>query len=230
MVALLVLMTVLAFLTVDYFVQRRRGAEAELLEPLVPNPVALHNPEYRTPMGVFFDPHHTWAFLEESGSALVGVDDLARVVMGRVDRTKTPAVGTKVQKGDPLIEMFHGGRSVALASPFDGVIEEVNKGGHPDTSEARFTADWVCKVRPQDASALQRTMMLGQKASEWLKRETRRLRVFLATVAPEHPVLAQTMHDGGMPYAGLVEYLGDEDWYKLNQTFFRDRVSGSGGV
>ena len=76
---------------------------------------------------------------------------------------------------------------------------------------------------------MQRSMMLGQKASEWLKREARRLRVFLSTIAPEHPVLAQTMQDGGMPCAGLVEFLGEDDWYKLTKTFFQDRVSGSGG-
>jgi hypothetical protein len=64
---------------------------------------------------------------------------------------------------------------------------------------------------------------MGKNASEWLKREARRLRVFLATIAPEHPVLAQTMRDGGMPYSGLVDYLGDDEWNKLRESFFHHR-------
>ena len=219
MVALLVLLTVLVFLTLDYLVQRRRQAvPGPVTEPAVLQPVVVRDPEYRTPMGVFFDPHHAWAFVEESGSALVGVDDLVRVVLGRVDRANVTPVGTNVRRGDPLIELFHDDRSLVVPSPFDGTVDAVNRPTNVD--DGSLTEGWLCKVTPNDTSALHRTMLIGKRASEWLMHEVGRLRVFLATIAPQHPVLAQTMHDGGMPYAGVVEHLDDEEWRKLLHTFF----------
>jgi len=227
MVALLVLATVVLFLTVDFFVRRRRALQIPVGEPAYVNPIVAHDPEYRSPHGVFFDPHHVWAFLEESGSALVGVDDLARVVLGDIDRVDTVPEGKRVHKGEKLLELFHGDRSVTVRSPFDGVVEEIKAPEAQATHEGALTSDWLCKIRPSDTSLVQQSMMLGAKASDWLKREVRRLRVFLSTVASEHPVLAETAHDGGMPYRGLAEYLTDSDWRKLRETFFDDVEKGT---
>jgi hypothetical protein len=63
-------------------------------------------------------------------------------------------------------------------------------------------------------------MQLGTEAKQWLSREVRRLKVFLATIAPEHPVLGQTMQDGGLPSNGLIDHLGDVEWSKLHERFF----------
>jgi hypothetical protein len=63
-------------------------------------------------------------------------------------------------------------------------------------------------------------MLLGRSAREWLDREVERLRVFLATITPRHPVLGDTMQDGGLPVAGLTEYLDESGWQKLRERFF----------
>lgn len=221
MVALLVLFTVMAFLTVDYVVQRRRqGAPAVGFEPAAMAPLVLHQPDYRTPSGVYFHKGHAWAFLEETGRALVGVDDVARTIMGRIDRIETVPEGASIKKGDRLIELFHGDRSVVIESPFTGTVEGINRHLDEADDEKPLTSEWVCRVQPQDTSLLQETMLLGNKAAEWLGREAQRLRVFLSTLTPKHPVLAETMQDGGMPCAGLVEFLSEDDWKKLREHFF----------
>jgi glycine cleavage system H lipoate-binding protein len=223
MVALLVLLTVLVFLSVDYLVQRRRQVAPATEARLGMAPLVMHVPSYRTPPGVYFHPGHAWAFLEASGDALVGVDDLARTIMGRIDRIDTVPTGTEVRTGDKLMELFHRDRSVVIESPFDGVVDGSNEHVGEAEENAPLTSEWLCRIKPQDTSLLQETMLLGSKAGQWLRREARRLRVFLSTIAPQHPVLAQTMHDGGMPYAGLVEYLEEEDWNKLREAFFDHR-------
>lgn len=222
MVALMVLLTVLVFLTVDYLVQRRSGAEATATQPA--RITITQEPDYRTPAGVYFDRGHTWAFLEASGDARIGASDLARVVMGRTDGIDAARVGTHVHEGDVLIELHNGERSLALHSPVDGVVEAVNTGLPAVADDESYARDWICKVRPDDISAIPRRMLLGEQAREWLQREVRRLKVFLATIAPEHPVLAQTMQDGGLPYPGLVDYLTDEDWHKVRESFFHVHV------
>lgn len=226
MVALLVLLTVLAFLTVDYFVQRRRAAtRLSADQPLAPPMPVLVDPQFRTPSGVYFDRGHTWAYLEESGDVRLGANDLVRAIVGRVDRIDAAPVGKKVKKGDVVIELVHGDRHLALRSPIDGRVEALNMDAL--SSDGSFTDSWVCRLEPDDTSTVPELMLLGERAKEWLGREVRRLKVFLATIAPDHPVLATTMADGGLPYGGLVDHLGDDDWHKLQEAFFRatDRVS-----
>jgi glycine cleavage system H lipoate-binding protein len=229
MVALLVLLTVLVFLSVDYFVQRRSaGAAVAAVQPALP-PVAVRpDPGYRTPPGVYFDRGHTWAFLEESGDIRMGVNDLARVVVGRVDRIDTAPRGKRIRKGDVVMELVHGDRRLALHSPIDARLEAPNPNalsGHGDA----LTDGWICRLKPDDTAAVPEQMLIGNKANEWLHREVRRLKVFLATVAPEHPVLSRTMADGGLPYGGLVDHLNDGDWHKLQETFFDPTSHGPQG-
>lgn len=222
MAVLLVVLAVLVFLTVDYLVQRRRVALgiATAQPQVIPIPV-LHTPEYRTPAGVFFDRGHTWAFLEESGNARIGVSDLARTVLGSVDRVVTAPVGKTIRKGETLIDLYHGDRHIALSSPFDGVVQATNTDIDGSGSDRSYVDDWVCTVKPTDTSTLPERLLIGARAKEWLGHEVSRLKVFLSTIAPRHPVLAETMQDGGLPYTGLVEYLNDVDWLKLQETFFR---------
>jgi hypothetical protein len=62
--------------------------------------------------------------------------------------------------------------------------------------------------------------MLGTAAKEWLRREASRLKVFLSTVSPEHPVLGPTMQDGGLPGYGLIDFIEEDDWKTLQGKFF----------
>jgi glycine cleavage system H protein len=159
MVALLVLFAVLVFLTVDYFVQRRHQVVPATAKSPGLAPLVMHDPNYRTPQGVYFDHGHAWAFLEESGDALVGVDDLVRTIMGSIERIEVAPKGTKVKKGEPLIELFHGDRSIVVESPFAGVVAGVNKTVAEGEESRPFISDWLCAVRPEDAYGQKRKRM-----------------------------------------------------------------------
>ena len=132
MVALLVLFSILCFLTVDYLVQRRQTAAVALTQTArqagavsaMAHPAAQLR--YRTPNGVFFDPGHTWLFLEESGSARIGINDFAQSILGKVDSVQTRALGDTVKKGDVLLKLRHGDRTATFRATVDGVIEDVN--------------------------------------------------------------------------------------------------------
>lgn len=228
MVALLVLLTLVLFVSVD-LVRRRRSRQAIPIEqdlpttPTQPTLVNLVQPLYRTPAGVFFEPGHTWLYLEESGTAKLGVDDFLRNVVGRVDEFEARSAGDQVAAGDVIVRLRHGDRSVSVRAPVDGVIEEVNTElmkEHELRGIEPFTDSWLYRLKLRDSSILAKTLLIGQEAREWLSREVQRLKVFLATIAPEHPVLGVTAQDGGVPASGLVEHLDDDEWKKLRVKFF----------
>jgi len=166
MVALLVLLTVLVFLTIDYFVQRGRsevpvevqGSKVSSMEPL----------SYRTPAGVYFDTGHTWLFLEESGEAKIGVNEFAESVVGKIDRFTTIPEGKPVRRGDMILKLWHGGRCATFRSPVDGVISEINtealaQNARPG-AEGKYTDRWLYRVTPEDVSQFPRSMHIGSDA------------------------------------------------------------------
>jgi glycine cleavage system H protein len=229
MVALLVFLTILVFLTVDYFLQRRHAVHAVHADGTVAENGSLPpagffgRPGYRVPQGVFFDAGHTWLYLEETGVAKLGINDFAQSVVGEIDEMVTRQPGEEVRKGDTILQLRHGDRAVAFRSPIDGVVREVNAemvGREEFLSVEPHSAAWLYRIRPKDTSAVLGGMMLGDAAKSWLQREVARLKVFLSTIAPEHPVLGHTMQDGGLPGYGLIDHLDDNEWNKLRERFF----------
>lgn len=55
--------------------------------------------EFVVPRTLFFHPGHTWARLDEDGLVTVGVDDLARTLIGEFSSVELPTVGTWVTAG-----------------------------------------------------------------------------------------------------------------------------------
>jgi len=177
---------------------------------------------YRTPAGVYFDPGHTWLFMEESGTVKVGVNEFAQSIVGQVDRFTTLPEGKRVRKGEVLLKLWHGERCATFRSPVDGVVGDVNvvSLNRARENSAPYTDRWLYRITPDDVTRLPHRMHLGEDARNWLSREVQRLKVFLATIAPEHPVLGATMQDGGLPSDGLIDHLSDLEWEKLQERFF----------
>jgi len=229
MVALLILLTILVLMTLDYFIQRlrARSAVAVQLAAIQGGSKGLTRPaaqfRYRTPHGVFFSPNHFWLYLEESGAARLGIDDLAQSVIGRIGGMGTREVGDRVRAGDAILELRHDGRRLVLRSPIDGVIETINN----EIVERRdlrgiepFSAAWIYRVRPENTARTLQSLLLGNAAKEWLDREVQRLKVILATIAPKNPVLGETLQDGGLPSWGLIDFVDEAEWKQIQEKFF----------
>jgi glycine cleavage system H protein len=226
MVALLILLTILVFMTLDYFVQHRRGIAEARAGAHAATRLSRHEPaqiSYRAPRGVFFTPGHTWIYLEESGTARVGINDLAQSIVGRITSAGARAAGDHVLKGDPILELRHGHRTVTFRAPIDGVIDEINTDllqRHDYRGLEPFSAAWLYRIRPKDPSNALRDLMLGDAAKKWLGREVQRLKVILSMIAPSDPVLGATLQDGGLPAWGLIDHLSEQEWQHVRETFF----------
>ena len=212
----------LILVAVDRFIRHRRSAQAAEALQLAAVPAQPSDPG-RIPPGVFFGPGHTWLFLEESGAARVGINEFARTVLGRIDAIETREIGERVPRGDVLLKLRHGDRAAAFRAPVDGIVTEVNNDlveRHDFSDSGSFTSGWLCKLEPTDTSQVSKDLLIGRAAREWVSREVQRLKVFLAMIAPQHPVLGTTMQDGGLPREGLIDELSDAEWRKLQDGFF----------
>jgi glycine cleavage system H protein len=234
MVALFVVLTILLFLTIDYFVQRAEvrhavagvgAGQSQLTLVLEPQPVKVRTPFpiERIPRGVFFDSGHTWVQLEPSGKLRLGADMLPVTVLGDLQQVEVQPVGTMVRKGEPVVTLRRGERAIILRAPVDGVIEEINPEVQEDPSRLRhdpFNGDWLCRLSPKRLAPELKRMFVGEEAVAWMRRELLRLRDFLAPLTEQGGLAGATLQDGGLPIDGLADLLDDQAWAKFVDEFF----------
>jgi hypothetical protein len=140
MVAILVLLTIIACLTIDYLAERaalRRAARGglTLAAPLAaPLTAGAEAP-------AVVGPDHAWLEL--------GADAVPAALLGGIESVATVPAGTAVHQGDTVAELRHGDRAIALQSPVDGVVTAVNP------AAGREPAGWLVRLAPTGLSAAQ---------------------------------------------------------------------------
>jgi glycine cleavage system H lipoate-binding protein len=217
MTAILVVLTIAAFLAVDYLMTRRRTARA---------PAARFVPEvsaeaFARADGLFYGPGHTWARLEPDGSVRIGLDDFARRLLGRVERIDAAPEGASLVHGDAAFVVHQGAKSAGFAPPLDGVVTAVNAAALADPRRVQrdpYGEGWLLVLQPRRLGEGLRRLRVGEEAGRWLREEVARLRDFLATQMPADAVGA-TLHDGGLPADGLLEQLDSPAWERFEAEF-----------
>ena len=236
MVVLLVLLTVVAFLTVDYFVQRaamRRAAVAggtqatpTLAAPAgVPTGARAVSWSDQIPPGVFVGREHAWLQVEPDGDVVVGADRLPVGLLGGVDFVDFQRAGTGVSRGQPIAVLHRGFREVPIRAPLSGRIVRTHVDAEIDPS--RIAADpygggWLVKIRPADLGTALKRMLIGGEAIDWMRRELCRVRDTLTTWSRSGGLAPRlvTLPDGGLPADGLAESLSAPKWEELCERLF----------
>jgi len=224
MVVLLVLFTILTFLTVDYFVQRsarRRTVDEGVLERR-PTP-ALAYGTLRPPADVFLSPGHAWLRLEPAGTVRVGADRLAPALLGGIARSDIRPRGTRVHRGEPIATLERDGRSVTLRSPVDGIVSEVNSEAVRSPGvlgEDPYGDGWIARLEPIGLEKALGGLRVAREAAAWMRDELRRLRDLLFEGSPQ---LAATLPDGGFPVDGVAHRLDAMTWSRVADDVFGDR-------
>jgi len=230
MVAILVVLTIVAFVLADLALQWRRarravparaaGRGADLLLP------QLQPERFSQPAGLFFHPGHTWANLLFSGQVKVGVDDFLQRLLGRVDAVTLPPHGVEVRAGQPFAVLRQGERSLALLSPVDGVVCAVNGELVKAPGLLKrdpYTRGWLVALQPHDLGANLAGLAVGQRAAGWLRDELGRMRDFLQGLleGQRDQLVGATAADGGLSAEGLLERLDDAAWGEFETQFLR---------
>ena len=218
MAAVLVILTIVAFVAVDamHLWLRRRSVEAVAGAAPVKAFAGV-----RVPRGLFLNDAHGWARLTESGELNVGVDEFLTQALGGADRVDLPEPGTKVEKGQTLATVWRQGRKLEVVAPTSGRIVATNETVeyNPEALEADpYGSGWLARIWPVDHTEALKGLRVGERAAKWLEREIQRFAEFLSQkTSPE--LVGAMLPDGAHPVVGAALNLDDDAWKEFQKEF-----------
>ena len=183
----------------------------------------------RIPQGLFFNRYHTWAFMEKSGIAKVGLDDLLMRITGEVKLQRVIASGEKIRKGDFLAEIVQDGKLLKVYSPISGEIVETNTSllSNPVWLNADpYVRGWLYKIKPISWVADTHSCFLAEDATAWSKQELDRFKDFLSESLGKYFAgsSAMVLQDGGELRDQPLSELPNEVWQDFQQDFLSKKV------
>ena len=178
----------------------------------------------KIPKGLFYSKNHMWAFLERSGTAKIGLNDLLVHLTGEVDLQYVKAPGEKVKKGDAIAEIVQNGKKLYLKSPVSGEIVEMNSAVAMDPvilNKDPYGAGWILTVRPDNWVAETSCCFLAGGADQWIKKELSRIKDFVAMNIrhQESKALPVILQDGGELPDHVLTSLPPELWDDFQKEF-----------
>src|SRR5208282_1002853 len=202
MTVILVLLTFILFLMIDYIKNRGKiGVVKEVRSPIQRPALALVN-GFNIPRNLSYHLGHTWALKESPALVRVGMDDFAAKLIGKIDAIKLPQLVSWIRQGQKLSTITRDGRSVDLLSPVEGTITSVNTAAVTDPETARkdaYNGGWLVTVNSPDQKTCFHNLLSGIMASWNVENAVNRL----------HPALAQ---DGGEACDDFLTEMGSRDW------------------
>jgi len=221
MVAVLVLVTFICFVAVDYFLQGRRAKELRAAAP------APEVEEWNLPFnvvggfnlapGASYHLGHTWAAKETPKVVRVGLDDFAVRLLGGVDQLDLPARGRWLRQGEKGWTVARGDHRFEMLSPIEGEVVDVNQEVLDDPSllhKDPYGVGWLVAVNSPAADSNLKNLLRGRLAQQWLEESWE---VFRGHVSPSTGVHLQ---DGGHAIPDLLSALPEESWEKVVRELF----------
>lgn len=136
---------------------------------------------------------HTWVEQNADGTFTVGLDRLAKCLVGPDAVLQMPAVGSVVRAYAPAIYARRGAHDVRIVAPLDGKVVAVDR----DTF----------RIEPLEPQPRLTHLLRGPEVDAWFTRELTRIQQLLSP-DPSLPALA----DGGAPVADMPAAMPKADW------------------
>ncbi len=229
MTAILVIITVIFFITIDYLVYRKKGtALVQIARDTVENqstqiskPSIISEEDISLPNGVFLHPKHTWAYVLKSGHVKIGIDSFISKIVSGIDKIVLPPIGTEIKKGQPILNLFSKERSLKLISPIDGKVVSVNEAlmSNPELLNDPYNAGWSVIIQPSNLAKDISLMKISEEAIKILKNEFKRFKEFVINYGNGNKLGLQTLQDGGVPVTGILTALDKSKWDLFQKEF-----------
>ena len=213
MVAILFILTVIIFLTIDYIIKRQertqQGAEPVAAKTADERPASIIS-------GPYFHPTHSWAKVTDD-VVTVGIDEFTNKLMGKVQKMNIPKVGSFLQQGQTAWKLQRGKRELAQSSPVEGEVVAINEelmNNPSKINESPYKEGWILKIRPTSLRQNLKNLLSGETAKNWL--ENARSQFVLRFANEVGPVC----QDGGELIDNAGELLTDAEWNEVLNEFF----------
>jgi len=178
----------------------------------------------KVPQGIFYSKNHTWTYLEKSGIAKVGLDDLILHITGEVKIHQVKNPGESIKKGDLLAEIDQNGKSLSIFSPISGEVISSNpvlSVNHEILNEDPYGKGWLFNIKPSKWITEIPACYLAEEATVWFKKELDRYKDFLSMnlgkYSPESSMAI--LQDGGELTDNSLSGLPNELWQDFQKEF-----------
>lgn len=178
----------------------------------------------KIPQGLFYSKNHTWAHLQPSGVAKVGLDDLLMHITGEVKFQNLRNPGEVISKGDLLTEIDHKGKLLKIFSPISGEILHTNSmlnESQDGLNDDLYVKGWIYKIKPSNWVEETNSYFLAENATEWSTNEFERFKYFLALNMKKHSTGSSRviLQDGGALLDHTLSELPNEIWQDFQKEF-----------
>jgi glycine cleavage system H protein len=178
----------------------------------------------RIPPGLFFSKNHTWAHLEKSGMAEVGLDDFLMHITGEVKFSNLKKPGDLINKGELLADIDQNRKLLQIYSPISGRVMETNSvllETPGVVNEDPYEKGWIYRIQPSEWVEETGTYYLANEALAWSKTELERFKDFIAVsvnkYSPETSMVL--LQDGGELSDKPLSELPVEIWKDFQKSF-----------
>jgi len=216
MTVLLVLITFLVFISIDWWMHRNE-VPAAAPAPAIPAYTSDYVDGFHIPAHLAYHPGHAWALRERKNVYRVGVDEFAAFLAGRIDGIELPRPGQWLRQGQKAWSFLRHGQKSGMASPIEGEVVEINPQVAKDPTVLRsdpYQAGWLMTLHVPDEESTARNMIPRGLVRAWIHDAVERL------YSRQPDLVGAVAAEGGRPVDDLAAALPGEDWARLTGEFF----------
>ena len=172
---------------------------------------------YALPESLFYHQGHAWVALQESGTAVIGIDDFAGKLLGKPTSIRMPRVGETCRQGATAWSLTRNGKVLDMLCPLDGKVVAVNERALDDPdiiAREPYGNGWLMMVKPRELKRNLRNLISGGVARGWMEESATTLR---STFSGE---LGPVFNDGGLPEDGVADDIDEAVWDQLTSRVF----------
>lgn len=220
MTVILVLATFLAFIVLDYLLNRRKAVVAVPAETVRAIPAHAGGEiveGFLVPEDLSYHPGHSWLTRERKGVVRIGADEFAASLVGKVEKIELPKPGQWIRQGQKVLSFYRDGERTEMVSPTEGEVLTVNPEvlGNPDlVRHDPYGKGWLLTMNVPDEENTGRNLVPKGLIRDWMRDSVERLYA-------RQPALAGAVAaDGGRPAEDLLASLPDAGWKRITSEFF----------
>ncbi len=220
MVAIFVLTLFLLFISVDLIVLKIQGKYHPAFEPSSPqfDSSIFDRNSFPIPSNIFFSKGHTWLKRNNDGLISIGIDEFGMMAFGALSIFNCAPVGKELKRGEIIFEGAYGNKKVKFLSPINGIVKSVN-GNIIGKKIYNPYETWGVQIDSDNFSDNKKMFLSGKEASNWIKKESIKLKDFIINHSLKTDLAGATMFDGGSLSNDTISLLVDNSVIDFEKEF-----------